>query len=140
MRMASDNADMPSQRAGSDVPAGEVAEMALHAWQGLAKRLTPIVGERGFRVLYARSLYLTQAAFPCLSPPAAPPDATEPIFASLRQSLERHPTLAADANRALLLTFTGLLNSLIGEVLTARLVQEAPSDGSTDGRSQESSK
>ena len=137
-RIESDNAGMPTQGAGPEGPAEEAIEMAV-AWQRLAGRLSPIIGERGFRVLFARSLHLTQPAFPCLSPPEPRSDAVESPFESLRQCLELHPTLAADANRALLLTFTGLLNSLIGEVLTARIVRDAPPDGSAEGRSQESS-
>ncbi|MGZ8230884.1 MAG: hypothetical protein ACXWUS_14700 [Burkholderiales bacterium] len=113
--------------------------MAIRAWQGLAERLTPIIGERGFRVLYARSLHLTQPAFPCLLSAKTQSVAPEPFFTPLRQSLELHPALAADANRALLLTFTGLLDSLIGDELTARLIHDAPSGRSVEGRSQESS-
>jgi hypothetical protein len=138
-RIDSDNANMPSQRASPEGQAEEVAELAVRAWQGLADRLSPIIGERGFRALYARCLHLTQDAYPwlSLSPPQSP--ALEPFFGSLRRSLElQDPTVAADAHRALLRTFTGLLNSLIGKELTARLVQGAPLDGSTDGRSQES--
>ena len=137
-RIDSDNANMPSQRARPEGQAEEVAETAVRAWQGLADRLSPIIGERGFSALYARSLHLTQDAYPWLSLPPPQSPASEPFFASLRLSLElQDPTVAADAHRALLRTFTGLLNSLIGKVLTARLVQEAPLDGSTDGRSQE---
>jgi hypothetical protein len=138
-RIESDNAGMPTQGAG---PVGRVegsAEMAVRAWRRLAERLTPIIGERGFCVLYARSLILTQADFPFLLLPPPQSDTQEPFFVNLRQSLELHPALAADANRALLLTFTGLLDSLIGKVLTARLVKEPPPDGSAGERSQESS-
>jgi len=137
-RIDSDNANMPSQRARPERQAEEVAELALRDWQGLADRLSPIIGERGFGALYARSLHLTQDAYPWLSLPPPQSPASEPFFATLRRSLElQDPTVAADAHRALLHTFTNLLNSLIGKVLTARLVQEAPPDGSTDGRSQE---
>lgn len=142
-RTASDNTyngNMVPQRTGSDKPAEAVAEIAVGAWQGLADRLAAVIGERGFRVLYARSVHLTQAEIPWLSPPSPQSDAPEPLFAGLKQSLElQQPALAADAQRALLRTFTGLLGSLIGEVLTARLVREALADGGTDGRSQESS-
>jgi hypothetical protein len=125
---------MVSQRTGSDKPAEAIAEIAVCAWQGLADRLAAVIGERGFRALYARSVHLTQAEFPWLSPPSPQSDAPEPLFAGLKQSLEREqPALAADAQRALLRTFTGLLGSLIGEVLTARLVREALPDGGTDG-------
>ena len=138
-RIDSNNANMPLQRDLPEGQAEEVAELAVCAWRRLADRLSPIIGERGFRALYARCLHLTQDAYPWLSLPPPQPPASEPFFASLRRSLElQDPTVAAEAHRELLRTFTGLLNSLIGEVLTARLVQEAPLDGSTDGRSQES--
>jgi hypothetical protein len=137
IRMASDktyNPDMVSQRTGPDTPAEAVAEIAVRAWQRLADRLTVVIGERGFRVLYGRSVHLIRADFPWLAPPSPQSDAPEPLFAGLRQSLEvKQPALAADAQRALLRTFTGLLGSLIGEVLTARLVREALPDGGPDG-------
>ncbi|MGZ8267194.1 MAG: hypothetical protein ACXW20_06750 [Burkholderiales bacterium] len=140
-RIDSDNASMPSQRARPEGQAEEVAELAVCAWQSLADRLSPIIGKRGFRALYARSLHLNQDAYPWLSLPPPQSPASEPFFGSLRRSLGlQDPTVAADAHRALLRTFTGLLNSLIGKVLTARLVQEAPLEGSSDGRSQESRK
>jgi hypothetical protein len=136
----SDNSNMPSQGTPPDRQTQDVVESAVRAWQGLAERLSPIIGEGGFRALYARSMHLTQAAFPWLSVLSPQSRASEPLFASLRQSLElQNPTLAAEAHRALLLTFTGLLGSLIGGVLAARLVQEAPPDSSTDGASEASS-
>jgi hypothetical protein len=114
-----------SQRDGRPTrEATSVAENAVDAWRNLAKRLTPIIGEQGFHVLYARSLHLTRSAFPSLASLPVQSDATESYLASLKQSLEREqPTLAEDAHRALLLTFSGLLNSLIGEVLAARLLE-----------------
>jgi hypothetical protein len=125
---------MVSQRTGPDKPAEAIAEIAVRAWQGLADRLAAVIGERGFRVLYARSVHLTQAQFPWLLPPSPQSDSPEPLIAGLRQSLElQQPALAADANRALLRTFTGLLGSLVGEVLTARLVREALPDGAPGG-------
>lgn len=132
-RIDSDNAGMPTQRAGPEGQAEGPAEVAVRAWQRLAEQLSPLIGERGFRVLYARSIHLTQGAFPCLSVPSSQADMQESFLASLKQSLECHPALAEDAHRALLGTFTGLLSALIGEVLTARFVQEAPPGGSTDG-------
>jgi hypothetical protein len=137
-RIGSDNAGMDTQGAGPEGRAEGSADMAVRAWRRLAERLSPIIGERGFRVLYARSLLLAQPDFPFLLLPPPGSDAQESFFASLKQSLEGHPALAADADRALLLTFTGLLNSLIGEGLTARLVHDAPPDASAEGHSQES--
>jgi len=123
---------MPLNQPPRDLPEAddskEVAKKALRGWEGVAERLCPIIGLRGFRVLYARSLLLTQAAFPCLIA-AAPPDPlesnpAEPDFSSLKQCLESQPSpLAADTQGALLARFTGLLNALIGEALTAQLMQ-----------------
>lgn len=130
---------MPSQLAGPERSAQEVAESAARAWQGLAERLAPIIGERGFRALYARSLHLTQQVIPWM--PLAPSgvDASALPFSSLKESLQnQHPALAEDAHRVLLATFTALLNSLIGETLTARLVHERR-DGVLAGRPQEPS-
>jgi hypothetical protein len=130
---------MPSQLADPGRSAQEVAESAERAWQGLADRLTPIIGERGFRALYARSLHLTQQDFPWM--PLAPSGVEVPAlpFSSLRESLQnQHPALAEDAHRMLLTTITTLLNSLIGETLTARLVHESR-DGASAARPQESS-
>ena len=88
-------------------------------------------------MLLVRSMHLTRADFPFLLLPPPESDDLESLFASLKQSLEHHPALATGADRALLLTFTGLLNSLIGEVLTARLIHGAP-EASLNGGSQES--
>ena len=131
---------MSSPPAGPESSALEVAESAVRAWQGLADRLAPIIGERGFVALYARTLHLARQDFPWM--PLAPSGADAPAalpFSSLKESLQnQHPALAEDAHRVLLTTFTALLDALIGEPLTARLVQESR-DGASAGRPQESS-
>ena len=130
---------MPSQLAGPGRSAQEVADSAARAWQGLADRLTPIIGERGFRALYARSLHLIQQDFPWMRVAQPGADASAVVFSRLKDGLQnQHPALAEDAHHVLLTTFTALLNSLIGETLTARLVQESR-DGAIAGRPQESS-
>lgn len=66
-------------------------------------------------------------------------DASALPFSGLEESLRnQHPMVAEDAHRVLLTTFTALLNSLIGETLTARLVHDSR-DGAIAGRPQESS-
>lgn len=129
---------MPSQIAGPERSAQEVAELAARAWQELAERLTPIIGERGFGSLYTRSLHLTQKDFPWMALAQSGMDASVLPFSSLKESLQhQHPAPAEDANRRLLTTFTTLLSSLIGETLTARLVHGSR-DGVHAGRPQES--
>lgn len=130
---------MPTHSAGLARSAQEVAASAARAWQGLAERLTPIIGERGFLALYARSLHITQRDFPWMPLDQSGVDASALALSSLEKSLQnQHPALAENAHRVLLTTFTALLDSLIGETLTARLVHESR-DGASAGRPQEPS-
>ncbi len=122
---------------GSDTQAQAFAESAASTWDELVVRLAPIIGERGFRVLYTRSVQLTQSAFPWLVAAtgaagydAAESNNTHALSASLSECL-RHQSadVAADAHRALLRTFTQLLDALIGPALMARLLEsQLPSD------------
>jgi hypothetical protein len=88
---------------------------------GLARaRLAPIIGEDGFRVLFARSLHRTRGEHPWLARDAAK---VEPIFASLKTSIESQTVAHARlGSRALRTNFTELLNALIGEELAAHLL------------------
>ncbi len=116
-----------------------VADNASRRWEEIAARLAPVIGERGFLALYARSVHLVQRGFPWL----ATPDASEPanaFSATLAESLKRQPPrLAIDAQQALLLTFTRLLSAFIGGALTSRLLQSAPPDDDADKPAQENS-
>lgn len=87
--------------------------------------LAPVIGEDGFRILFARALHLTRHEFPWL---AREPKLAGIPFAELKGSLEGQ-TLerAEEASRRLLAAFTELLNGLIGETLATRLMA-APVD------------
>jgi hypothetical protein len=119
--------------------AGAAAEIASRKWEDIAARLTPIIGEGGFRSLYAHSVHLVQPRFPWLAGPDAP-EQGRPFFAGLVQSLERQPpAVAAEAHRALVLSFTELLATFVGGALTSRLLQSSPPDDSADKPAQETS-
>lgn len=111
---------------------GEVADVAVDLWQTLAFQLISIVGEGGFNSLYARSIYLTHAAFPWL----ALVDASRTNdfqFTDLNISLKgQSVTEANKANHMLLLTFTNTLASLIGEPLTINILSSAWGDSVKD--------
>ena len=110
-----------------DAEANRVAEAVVRTWDEVAGRLAPIIGEQGFRVLYKRSLHVNASTFPWLAPAQTPP--ADSPFADLRLRLEREtPARAEEASRALFATFTGLLNTLIGEALTTRLLASVPRD------------
>lgn len=101
------------------------SESALRRWEETRWRLAPVIGEDGFRILFARSLHLTRKTFPWL---ALPPKPTGQPFADLKASLERETQKhAEEAIRTLFATFIGLLHVLIGEALATRLLESTAS-------------
>jgi hypothetical protein len=112
--------------------AGSGADVAIQLWQPLALQLIAIIGESGFNHLYARSLHLSQAAFPWLPRGDASPSA-DYRFTDLKVSLEgQSPSEANRASQMLLLTFTNILASLIGEGLTTGILNSAWGDDASD--------
>jgi hypothetical protein len=97
-----------------------IAAEAVSSWAQVQSRLAPIIGEDGFRVLYARSLHRARAKHPWLARDAAKGDVP---LATLLASLEAEsPQRAAEGSRALRDNFDELLNALIGQELAARLL------------------
>jgi len=103
----------------------KVADAAIGLWEQMATQIISIVGEDGFNSLYARSVYLAQPKFPWLTANSLSPQ-TDQRFAELKMHLEGQTLLQArEANSLLLLTFTGILATLIGEPLTSRILRSA---------------
>lgn len=103
----------------------KVADAAVKCWELMAAQIISIVGEEGFSSLYLRSLFLTQTTFPWLAPCTLMPQAGN-RFEKLKNSLEEQtPKLASKANYLLLITFTDILASLIGEELTTSILRLA---------------
>lgn len=103
----------------------KVADAAIHLWERMAAQIILIVGEEGFDSLYMRSVSLSQSTFPWLAASPLLPLADQ-RFAELKMSLEgQTPAQAIEANRLLLITFTDVLASLIGEQLTTRILRLA---------------
>jgi hypothetical protein len=87
--------------------------------------LALLIGEGGVKALTARSLHLVRRDFPWLAE-AQDPDPSEGPFAKVGFCLERQePAVATEAAAATLATFGGLLETLIGERLTMRVVRAA---------------
>ena len=87
-------------------------------------RLSPIIGDDGFRVLFARSLHRARAEHPWLAREPATGDGDH-RFTALAASLKAQKrATAASGNRALAAHFNGLLNVLIGEELATRLLRQ----------------
>lgn len=106
-----------------------VADTAVLLWALMAGKIVAIVGESGFNSLYARSIFLAQPTFPWLAAgtralPTPPPG--DHRFADLKTKLEGQTAAdARAANHLLLITFTDILASLIGEELTASILRSA---------------
>jgi len=105
--------------------AGEPADVAIQLWGRLASKLTSIMGRGGFNALLSRSIYIVNAEFPWLRHYKILPSSHLP-FADLKIDLaNQNPVEARKASIALLLTFTDILASLIGESLTFDLINSA---------------
>jgi hypothetical protein len=103
----------------------KVADAVIGLWEQVATQIISIVGEGGFDSLYARSIFLTRSTFPWLVATSGSPQ-TDHRFTNLKTSLEgQTPALIREANSLLLITFTDILASLVGEPLTARILDSA---------------
>jgi hypothetical protein len=103
----------------------EVAVTAIDLWEKISTQIISIIGEGGFDSLYMRSVCLTQSTYPWLAAVSLPPQADH-RFEKLKISFEgQTPEQAKAANSLLLITFTDILASLIGEQLTIRLLRSA---------------
>lgn len=101
----------------------KVADAAVILWEQMAAQIISIIGEGGFNSLYDRSLFLTQSTFPWLSANSTA-SSTGQRFAELKKSFEvQSPGQAREANSLLLITFTDILASLIGEQLTTSILR-----------------
>lgn len=111
------------QRAGDSPDASAIAKATVSTWQQMAVRLAPVIGWRGVDVLFSRALYLTGSRYPWLAVAAEDGNGVAQA-ASFRTRLETQKAdVAAAASCALLVTFTELLATLIGDALTERLLR-----------------
>jgi hypothetical protein len=113
-------------------PTETVSDAAVVLWAQMATQIIAIVGEGGFNALYARSVFLTQTTFPWLAACVLSPQA-DYRFAQLKIGLEAQaPAQASTANSLLLITFTDILASLIGDQLTTNILRSAWGHGASD--------
>jgi hypothetical protein len=106
----------------------EVADTAIELWEQIATQIISIIGEGGFDSLYLRSVSLTQSTYPWLAA-VLPQSKTDQRFKDLQISFEgQTPEQAKAANSLLLINFTDILATLIGEQLTIRLLRSAWGD------------
>jgi hypothetical protein len=97
----------------------------LRPWRRISGQLVTLIGESGFCALFGRALRTMAVRYEWLSV-----DPTRKSIDGLLDALGRDlddvdPAVAAIASVELLNTFTRQLSSLIGEALTARLLEQA---------------
>lgn len=98
----------------------------ISAWEQMASKIISIVGEDGFNALLARTIFLGKASFPWLPDSSMEPLEADHRLAELKMSFEgQAPAQASEASILLLITFTDILASLIGEELTTRILRLA---------------
>jgi len=124
-------------QAGPDADAAALAVAARQVYDELAGVLAPLIGQVGIDALAARAVHLAQREYPWLAK-AQNQEETEGPLSHVSISLEQQdPALATEAAAAVLATFTGLLVTMIGEPLTARLMRQAWPDGFPDAGAEE---
>jgi hypothetical protein len=126
-----------AQHAGSAADAEALAAAARRAYDDLARVSAPLIGQVGVEALTGRALHLAQREYPWLAQTREPEQAERP-FTEVIACLERQdPAVAIEAAGAVFATLTGLLVTLIGEPLTARLLQQAWPDAFSDASTEE---
>jgi hypothetical protein len=97
----------------------------LRPWRRISAQLVTLIGESGFCALFGRALRTMAVRYEWLSVNAAPKTIDGLLIALDRDLDGVEPAVAGIANTELLNTFTRQLSSLIGEALTARLLERA---------------
>jgi hypothetical protein len=100
----------------------------LRPWRRISAQLVTLIGESGFCALFGRALRTMAVRYEWLSVNTAPKTIDGLLMALDRDLDSVEPAVAGIANTELLNTFTRQLSSLIGEALTARLLERATAE------------
>jgi hypothetical protein len=105
-----------------------IADRTIEAWKAVERALVPLIGDKGFSILFARCVHLNLATYPWLALHLVEPGPER--FAALRSILEgRSGADARAASGALLLTFRDALAVLVGAPLTTSMLRAVWSRG-----------
>lgn len=109
--------------ANNEADAKAAAKATVAALQSLFAELEPLLGGRAMRALYGRSLYLARSSFAePLGMPIAGQHFLEPLHTDLAS---RKPEDARQASETLLVTFSDLLITFLGESIALRALRSA---------------
>lgn len=106
------------------LPEGDSKRVVESLFEPLRTELTFLVGEEGFRSIFERSVYLTSHKYAWLVAQQPALD-TSPLTDLETRLAQQESTEARAASTALLLNFSDLMASLIGEVLTIDILRSA---------------
>lgn len=110
----------------------KAADMVITLWQQIASQIISIIGERGFKSLYVRSVFINLSKFSWLAS-YNPKAEINNQFTELKICLEMQtPDQIKEINNQLLITLTDILASLIGEPLTTNILCMAWGDVASD--------
>lgn len=120
-----DNKRRQSSDDGTAQPKASATVDRLRPWRRISGQLVTLIGESGFCALFGRALRTMAVRYDWMSV-----DTSRKTIDGLLVALERdlagvERAVADIANAELLNTFTRQLSSLIGEALTARLLEQA---------------
>jgi hypothetical protein len=115
----------------------KVMDAALKLWEQMAAEIISIVGESGFNSLYSRSIFLSQSTYPWLVASSESLRIDQRLAILIMSFEVQTPNQASDANSLLLVTFTDILASLIGEKLTTTILRSAWGKEASEGAGKE---
>lgn len=104
---------------------GTTAADAIAIWISLSNKFGPLIGPASVAMLVARSLAANLPAFPWLDPVDAPGMSAAPYPALHELLASRSPDEVIAVTRAMLATYTSLLDKLIGARLAGQFVRAA---------------
>ncbi|PKN42119.1 MAG: hypothetical protein CVU60_07830 [Deltaproteobacteria bacterium HGW-Deltaproteobacteria-18] len=110
------------RRAGNSPDALAIANATSEIWLQMSARLTPVIGSNGVDAILEQALHLTGVVFPWLASPDEQMDSDSLPECIAELMAGREPVVAVQAGSALLITFTELLVTLIGNSLAKRLL------------------
>lgn len=119
-----DNKRQPSSDDDSAARSG-ASHGRLRPWRRISAQLATLIGESGFCALFGRAVRTMAVRYEWLSVDPARKSIDELLSALERDLAGADRGVADIANVELLNTFTRQLSSLIGEALTARLLERA---------------
>jgi hypothetical protein len=114
-----------TNRGGPDAHSAAVTAAVGRAFDDLARVLIPLIGHVGVDALAARAVRLAQREHPWLANTRDSDQSDGPLIPAGLTLEEQEPAIATAAAAAVLATFTGLLVTMIGKSLTARLMRQA---------------